>query len=56
PATPPASTPATPPAKTPPASTPPATLPGGATSIFGGGKFLVAYYGTAQTGALGVLG
>ncbi|HRK47879.1 MAG TPA: hypothetical protein PK324_19765, partial [Nocardioides sp.] len=49
-------TPATPPAKTPPASTPPATLPGGATSIFGGGKFLVAYYGTAQTGALGVLG
>ena len=36
--------------------TPPATLPGGATSIFGDGKFLVAYYGTAETGALGVLG
>ena len=34
----------------------PTTLPGGATSIFGDGKFLVAYYGTAETGALGVLG
>ena len=32
------------------------TLPGGATSIFGDGRFLVAYYGTAETGALGVLG
>jgi hypothetical protein len=35
---------------------PTATLPGDATSIFGDGRFLVAYYGTAQTGALGVLG
>ena len=35
---------------------PSATLPGGATSIFGDGRFLVAYYGTAGTGALGVLG
>src|SRR4051794_33800020 len=35
---------------------PPKTLPGGATSIFGDGRFLVAYYGTAETGALGVLG
>jgi hypothetical protein len=36
---------------------PPAqTLPGGATKIFGDGRFLVAYYGTAETGALGVLG
>jgi hypothetical protein len=32
------------------------TLPGGEKSIFGDGKFLVAYYGTAETGALGVLG
>jgi hypothetical protein len=40
------------------ASTPPAaaTLPGGVTKIFGDGRFLVAYYGTAETGALGVLG
>jgi hypothetical protein len=37
----------------PPATT---TLPHGATSIFGDGRFLVAYYGTAETGALGVLG
>ncbi len=42
---------------TPPAAPPvPATLPGGATKIFGDGRFLVAYYGTAETGALGVLG
>jgi hypothetical protein len=34
----------------------PQTLPGGATTIFGDGRFLVAYYGTAETGALGVLG
>lgn len=40
----------------PPAPQPTATLPDGSTSIFGGGKFLVAYYGTATTGALGVLG
>jgi len=31
-------------------------LPGGRTSVFGDGRFLVAYYGTAGTGALGVLG
>jgi hypothetical protein len=42
--------------------TPPATtrasseLPGGGREIFAGGRFLVAYYGTAGTGALGVLG
>ncbi len=41
---------------TPPPPPPKAALPGGATSIFGDGRFLVAYYGTAQTGALGVLG
>jgi hypothetical protein len=40
-----------------PESPPPTkSLPGGATSIFGDGRFLVAYYGTAETGALGVLG
>ena len=31
-------------------------LPGGGYRIFGGHRFLVAYYGTAQTGAMGVLG
>ncbi|MFN8190784.1 MAG: hypothetical protein U0R78_10180 [Nocardioidaceae bacterium] len=31
-------------------------LPGGRTAVFGQGRFLVAYYGTAGTGALGVLG
>jgi hypothetical protein len=35
---------------------PPATLPGGRTRIFEGNRFLVAYYGTAGSGALGVLG
>ena len=35
---------------------PATTLPGGGTKIFGDGRFLVAYYGTAETGALGVLG
>ena len=40
----------------PPPAPQPRTLPGGATSIFGDGRFLVAYYGTAETGALGVLG
>jgi hypothetical protein len=35
---------------------PTAALPHGASSIFGDGRFLVAYYGTAETGALGVLG
>jgi len=34
----------------------PTSLPGGVQSIFGDGRFLVAYYGTAETGALGVLG
>jgi hypothetical protein len=31
-------------------------LPGGGSRIFGNDRFLVAYYGTAGTGALGVLG
>jgi hypothetical protein len=31
-------------------------LPGGGTEVFGHHRFLVAYYGTAQTGAMGVLG
>ena len=31
-------------------------LPGGGYRIFGHHRFLVAYYGTAQTGAMGVLG
>ena len=48
-------TPEDPPATPPPAAPGPG-LPGGATSIFGDGRFLVAYYGTAETGALGVLG
>jgi len=47
----PTSTPATP---TPSAD--PSALPGGATRIFGPGRILVAYYGTAGTGSLGVLG
>lgn len=34
----------------------PAVLPGGGTRVFGHDRFLVAYYGTARTGALGVLG
>jgi len=34
----------------------PGTLPGGGTQVFGGNHFLVAYYGTGQTGSLGVLG
>jgi hypothetical protein len=33
-----------------------ATLPGGRTRVFEGNRFLVAHYGTAGTGALGVLG
>ncbi|KQW53726.1 hypothetical protein ASC77_05545 [Nocardioides sp. Root1257] len=53
------------PAETPAAETPPptpetpaapATLPGGGTEVFAGNHFLVAYYGTGQTGSLGVLG
>jgi hypothetical protein len=39
-----------------PTPAPTQTLPHGATKIFGDGRFLVAYYGTAETGALGVLG
>lgn len=35
---------------------PPSTLPGGRTRVFEGNRFLVAHYGTAGTGALGVLG
>jgi hypothetical protein len=34
----------------------PATLPGGRSKVFEGNRFLVAYYGTAGSGALGVLG
>lgn len=34
----------------------PPTLPGGGRRIFDGSTFLVAYYGTAGTGSLGVLG
>lgn len=37
-------------------SPPRATLPGGRTRVFGDGAFLVAFYGTARSGALGVLG
>ena len=33
-----------------------ADLPGGGRRVFADGRFLVAYYGTAGTGALGVLG
>ncbi|WP_193605145.1 hypothetical protein [Nocardioides dongkuii] len=33
-----------------------ATLPHGGTRVFAGNRFLVAYYGTAGSGALGVLG
>src|SRR4051812_22148201 len=39
-----------------PAATASKTLPHGERRIFGDGRFLVAYYGTAETGALGVLG
>jgi hypothetical protein len=46
----------TPPTPPPVPAAPTATLPHGATKIFGDGRFLVAYYGTAETGALGVLG
>lgn len=40
----------------PPPDTQAATLPGGRYRVFAGNQFLVAYYGTAGTGALGVLG
>jgi len=39
-----------------PAPPDPAELPGGGRRIFADGRLLVAYYGTARTGALGVLG
>jgi hypothetical protein len=39
-----------------PAIAPMPQLPGGGKRIFGHHRFLVAYYGTAQTGAMGVLG
>jgi hypothetical protein len=47
-----------PPSPTPGTGAPTATseLPGGGRRIFAGGRFLVAYYGTAGTGSLGVLG
>jgi hypothetical protein len=34
----------------------PVELPGGGTRVFAGNHFLVAYYGTAQTASMGVLG
>jgi hypothetical protein len=37
-------------------TTVPTTLPGGAARVFDGNRMLVAYYGTAGTGSLGVLG
>ena len=40
----------------PPAEPSTSELPGGGTRIFAGRRFLVAYYGTARSGALGVLG
>ena len=39
-----------------PAIAPMPELPGGGYRVFGHHRFLVAYYGTAQTGAMGVLG
>ncbi len=39
-----------------PAIAPRAELPGGGFKVFGHHRFLVAYYGTAQTSAMGVLG
>lgn len=44
------------PSTTPTPSADPAVLPDGSRRVFGGHRFLVAYYGTAETGALGVLG
>jgi hypothetical protein len=54
----PADTPDSPPYVTPagPAIAPRQQLPGGGFKVFGHHRFLVAYYGTAQTGAMGVLG
>jgi hypothetical protein len=49
--------PSTAPSAAPSAAPAPITeLPGGGRRIFADGRFLVAYYGTAGTGALGVLG
>ncbi len=44
------------PAVTPSSAPVSSELPGGGTQVFGGNHFLVAYYGTGQTSALGVLG
>ncbi len=44
------------PATPPPATARPQQLPGGGTKVFGHRRFLTAYYGTAGTGVLGVLG
>ncbi len=59
----PSSTSARPPAALPryvvqaaPPITPRPQLPGGGYRVFGHHRFLVAYYGTAQTGSMGVLG
>jgi hypothetical protein len=40
----------------PPLELRPTRLPDGRSKVFGGPRFLVAYYGTANTGSLGVLG
>lgn len=44
------------PTEAPPSPDVPSELPGGGTEIFADNHFLVAYYGTGQTSALGVLG
>ena len=44
------------PVETPGADRRPVPLPDGGTQVFGGHHFLVAYYGTGQTPAMGVLG
>lgn len=44
------------PTPSPAPATPSVTLPGGRARVFEGNRFLVAYYGTAGSGALGVLG
>lgn len=45
-----------PPARSTPSADVPAALPDGGSRVFAGNKILVAYYGTAGSGALGVLG
>lgn len=55
----PTATPTAPPSSptpVPSATTGPLTLPGGGTRVFAPRRMLVAYYGTAGTGSLGVLG